>query len=445
MKHILSQFSVHLFRSTILLVLLVPGYSYTASDNPAPTPISVSPEGSIDTERVDFAQLYDQVYQIQVIESETQNKSSLGSGFQVTDDGLVITNYHVIADLVFEPDRHKLRYVDYGGQEGDLDLIDFDVIHDLALLRLVGSVKENQRLNLATSLPKLGESIYSLGNPHDVGMLMVTGGYNGLAEYSYNDEILFSGSLNPGMSGGPTVNLRGEVVGVNVSTAGSQLSFLVPVAKVRQLLDGAIQPLSKENYLEVVTRQIKAFQARYFEALFKGEVPQEELGDRVFVAGEVGLDTNCWGGSNEDQDDANYSQLSLTCNNSNHIYLSRGFNTGLLHYSYLYNETDELSRHRFHALISDASYSPDNRVDTDEVTRYECEQSYLQAEETERYVQTGFCVRAYLQLKGLYDVLFYEMSAGNKNALTIHYTLAGVTRDIAEEFTQWFMRSATWK
>lgn len=425
--------------------VLALGYAQYASglaDSGSPTGESVQLAGA---QGADFSRLYDQVYQIQVIETETQNKSSLGSGFQISDDGLVITNYHVIANLVFEPDRHELRFVDYDGGEGELELIDFDVINDLALLRLTESPEAHQKLALASSLPKLGEPIYSLGNPHDIGMLMVTGGYNGLAEYSYNDEILFSGSLNPGMSGGPTVNGRGEVVGVNVSTAGSQLSFLVPVEKVRDLVSRASEPVPVESYLAIVTNQIVEFQNAYFKKLLEEELPKEELGDSVLVAGEMGLDTNCWGSSNEDHDEANYSQLALTCNNSNHIYLKHGFNTGVLHYSYWYNETAELASSRFHALISNASYSPDNRTPYDEVTRYECEQNYVETALAGRYIQAGFCTRAYISLEGLYDVLFYEQRAGDKNALGIHFTLAGVTQEIAAKFTERFMGSAQWK
>ena len=65
---------------------------------------------------------------------------------------------------------------------------------------------------------------------------MVPGPTNGLVEHSYEDRLLFSGSLNPGMSGGPSLNSQGDVIGVNVATAGSQLSFLVPVKKVKRML-----------------------------------------------------------------------------------------------------------------------------------------------------------------------------------------------------------------
>ena len=75
-----------------------------------------------------------------------------------------------------------------------------------------------------------GERIYSLGNPLDVGFAVIEGTYNGLVERSFYPTIFFAGSLNPGVSGGPTLDGQGAVIGVNVAARrdGEQVSFLVP-------------------------------------------------------------------------------------------------------------------------------------------------------------------------------------------------------------------------
>ena len=398
------------------------------------------------------AALYNRVYQIIIIETETNNKSSLGSGFQISDEGLVITNYHVISDLVFKPDHHRAEFVDQNQQKGDLELLSFDVINDLAILRKTDGSAPSQSLELAAAPPTRGDPIYSLGNPYDIGMLMVTGAYNGLAENSYNDQILFSGSLNAGMSGGPTLNQAGEVVGVNVSAAGSQLSFLVPVDKVYELIPRSQNPLPPEQYLTEVSRQVEGFQKGYFAHLMTNEWEPKDLGDHAQVPGEMGLDTSCWGRSNEDHDDPLYKFLSLSCSNSNHIYLTSSLNTGVLHYSFFYNESDKISSYRFHQISGTGSYSPDNRAGNDDVTPYQCQQSYLDpdttggsAESQDQFIQTGFCTRAYLNLEGLYDVLFYSVNAAAKRSLTTHFTLAGVSRETATGFTARFMEQAQWK
>lgn len=393
-----------------------------------------------------FSGFYDRVYQIVVLENETNNKSALGSGFQISKDGLVVTNYHVISQLVFEPENHRVEFVDKDEQKGALELITFDVINDLAILRRVEG--EAPHLQLSASPPVRGDSIYALGNPHDIGMLMVSGAYNGLAESSYSPRILFSGSLNPGMSGGPALNERGEVVGVNVSTAGSQLSFLVPVSQVASLLNDVDNPLKVDQYFGHIRDQVASFQSEYFEQLFAGDWTLEDLGDAVQVAGEMGLDTTCWGQSNEQNTDAQYKWLSLTCGNSNDIYLQPYFNTGVLHYSYEYRERDKLSNYRFHHITGGNSYYPDNRGSSKSVSEYTCQQSYMEREEVapeDHYIQVGFCTRAYLDFDELFDVLYYRVSAGSDTALTSHFTLAGVDQKTIEQFTERFAREVKWK
>jgi len=108
---------------------------------------------------------------------------------------LVVTNYHVISNLVFSPDHHRAEYVDHNQDKGELELLRFDVVNDLAILRKVENDQSSPYFELANHVPIRGESIYALGNPHDIGMLLVSGAYNGLADYSYTDRILFSGSL----------------------------------------------------------------------------------------------------------------------------------------------------------------------------------------------------------------------------------------------------------
>ena len=96
-----------------------------------------------------------------------------------------------------------------------------------------------------------------MGNPLDLGMTILPGTYNGIAGGSFYDRIHFSGSINPGMSGGPVINRNGQVVGINVATAGNQVSFLVPVHKVMDLLAEAPEdPGSPEHLNAMVASQL---------------------------------------------------------------------------------------------------------------------------------------------------------------------------------------------
>jgi len=173
----------------------------------------------------DFSQYYDLVYQIRVVAEKAGSKSSIGSGFQISESGLIVTNYHVISDYVQYPEKNKITYESHTGEVGSLELIEFDIVNDIALLQHPKPSKDY--LELSETLLNKGDTIFSLGNPSDFGIKLVKGPNNGMTSHRYDELILFSASINGGMSGGPALNDAGKVIGVNVSTAGGLLSLLL--------------------------------------------------------------------------------------------------------------------------------------------------------------------------------------------------------------------------
>jgi serine protease Do len=92
---------------------------------------------------VDTPDVYDlwreRVVQIQVIDQQAQTKAGIGSGFFAGKPGWVLTNYHVIADLASQPAQYRARYLAESGQEGLLELLAVDAVHDLAVLKACSS------------------------------------------------------------------------------------------------------------------------------------------------------------------------------------------------------------------------------------------------------------------------------------------------------------------
>ncbi|MFX7552503.1 serine protease, partial [Acinetobacter baumannii] len=78
-----------------------------------------------------------QLLQIRTLLKTQDSQASVGSGFLVSDEGHVVTNYHVVSQFALEPDSFRLRYATTDGQGGALELLDFDARRDLALLRAV--------------------------------------------------------------------------------------------------------------------------------------------------------------------------------------------------------------------------------------------------------------------------------------------------------------------
>ena len=122
--------------------------------------------------------------------------------------------------MIDRPENYRVELIVNDDDTRDLELMAVDVVHDLAVLRL--DQPWSGYLRLARQRPVMGEQLFSFGNPHDLGLTIVQGTFNGLLEKSLYEKIHFTGAINPGMSGGPTLNRFGEVVGVNVSTAGNQ-------------------------------------------------------------------------------------------------------------------------------------------------------------------------------------------------------------------------------
>lgn len=82
-----------------------------------------------------FKQLAPSLYQIRLIDKASGEKSSIGSGFQISSDGLIATNYHVISGFARHPHKYTIEYLDNKGNKAELTLKSVDVINDLAIVQ----------------------------------------------------------------------------------------------------------------------------------------------------------------------------------------------------------------------------------------------------------------------------------------------------------------------
>ena len=92
------------------------------------------PEESIASREI-FARHAQGVAQVQIQEAGSSAKRSIGSGFAVSPAGLFVTNSHVVSAIVDQPERYQVRIRDSEGVEHPAELVAFDVVQDLALLR----------------------------------------------------------------------------------------------------------------------------------------------------------------------------------------------------------------------------------------------------------------------------------------------------------------------
>ncbi len=155
---------------------------------------------------------------------------SLGSGFIISADGYVLTNNHVVADA----DEIIVRLSDRS--ELEAKLIGADPRTDVALLKVEGKGLPILKLGKSDDL-KVGEWVLAIGSPYGLESTVTAGVVSATGRSISDGSVPFiqtDVAVNPGNSGGPLFNTRGEVVGINSQiysqTGGYQgLSFSIPI------------------------------------------------------------------------------------------------------------------------------------------------------------------------------------------------------------------------
>src|ERR1700710_947420 len=107
-----------------------------ASDAAEPPDAAASAPLSLSARKV-YQQARSQLVQIRTVLKGRASQTSVGSGFFVSTEGHIITNFHVAAEAALQPERHDLVYVTADGREAPLQILQLDVLHDLALLKAV--------------------------------------------------------------------------------------------------------------------------------------------------------------------------------------------------------------------------------------------------------------------------------------------------------------------
>ncbi len=177
----------------------------------------------------------------------TQTYEGVGSGFIITSDGYVVTNYHVIADAV------SIKVILSDGTEYEAEIVGYDQLSDVAVLKVD-----------AQNLPALvignsdvvveGDTVIAIGCPSGIDLagtatrgmvskvnrdISITDAYGRVQKKM--SVIQIDAAINPGNSGGPLLNSRGEVIGINTlklsSTSYEGIGFALPINGVMKLVD----------------------------------------------------------------------------------------------------------------------------------------------------------------------------------------------------------------
>ncbi len=397
-----------------------------------------------------FARFEPALMQVRVIEQASAAKSAIGTGFVLEtaepQRRLLVTNYHVVSEAVLNPEKYHLEALNQAQQKTPLTVLAVDVINDLALLGSTdSSLMAGISFQLASQKPAQGATIYSLGNPHDLGMILVPGTYNGLQKYSYYPRIHFTGSINSGMSGGPTVNADGQVVGVNVASGGNQLSFLVPGDALQRLVSRFQQQGKADSFQRDMELQLQTSQRAMMDKILAADWKLKEFGNGK-VPDEVTSFIRCWGDSNMEKNQDKIKKVMAFCSQDDLIYLSEHFSTGPVQMQFIWLQGRDMTSMQFFRQYQDeiSSVRPDNQATKDDVTPFECQQQVVM--QHQKPTKIVYCVRAYKQFADLYDVVYLSSSMDpGLEGLSSHYTLSGVNAEQAQQFRQKFSEAVSWQ
>ncbi len=170
---------------------------------------------------------------------QNRRQSGLGSGVIFSEQGHIVTNYHVVnaAD--------DIRVILYDGRDFAAEVIGADPETDLAILKIPAGMLVRINLGQSDSL-RVGDVVLAIGNPFGVGQTVTMGiisatGRDRVGLNTFENFIQTDAAINPGNSGGALVNAVGELIGINTAIfsrdGGSQgIGFAIPVDMVRKVL-----------------------------------------------------------------------------------------------------------------------------------------------------------------------------------------------------------------
>ncbi len=276
----------------------------SAIDKVAPSVVSV-----LAMQEMPVVPFYDPSHDRKYILGYEPQEVSGGTGFIVTSDGLIMTNKHVV-----ENETVEYRAVFQDGTEYDVELVSKDSFDDVAVLRIVTEgVTEFPTVELGDSDDlQIGQKVFAVGNALAMYGHSVTSGIisaKGREVSAYNEtgddfENLFGllqtdAAINFGNSGGPLVDLDGNVVGMSVATAeyGESIGFVIPINDLKPAIKNIeehgeiMRPILGVRFVMLTQQQAQDLELKVSEGalVISGEFSSEPAVITGGAADEAGI------------------------------------------------------------------------------------------------------------------------------------------------------------
>jgi len=398
----------YLFYGLLLFSLSVsPSIAASSSESPAGNTAEASLPIPSSRAQTLYKAARNDLLQIRVLLKNGRTQSSVGSGFLIGTSNLVVTNYHVVSQIVMHPENYVGEFVDTNGARGTVKLVSVDALHDLAVVQVnrIGT----GFFNVPDALPTLtqGQYLYSLGNPLDLGFAISEGSYNGVIRRGFYNQLMFTGPINAGMSGGPNITQDGHVAGVNVAKRldGELVSFLVPVEYVRDVLTEArlsVKQTKPSNiaFKKIVGEQLLKHQDNMIKNILAHDLSLKSLGDYQVPVRESDQ-VRCWGSSDDSKQTA-YDFSSIQCLMESAIFVSDQLQVGQIAIRHEYVKSKTLDSLRFAALQSESFANERFGTKNDpNLTAPSCQEAFVNNHKLP--MRAVLCIRAYREFDEMFD------------------------------------------
>ncbi|MEI6144611.1 MAG: trypsin-like peptidase domain-containing protein [Candidatus Berkelbacteria bacterium] len=216
--------------------------------------------------------------QVQTIFGDTSQATSAGTGFIITSDGLILTNKHVVSDAAA---TYTIIAADGKNYDGKIQSI--DPLNDLAVIKITATGLPVVELGDSDQL-QVGQWVVAIGNALGQYQNTVTAGVisakqrdiqasdsTGASSENLSGMLQTDAAINAGNSGGPLVNLQGQVIGINTAVAsGAQgIGFAIPINAAKSAIDSIkktgkiVRPYLGVRYLPITPDIAKTNNLKY--------------------------------------------------------------------------------------------------------------------------------------------------------------------------------------
>lgn len=364
-----------------------------------------------------------------------------GTAFAVAPGGILLTNYHVVARAALSPRSYRLEYDTDEGGVGTVTILAVDVVHDLALVR--AEQLAPAPLHMQPQSPARGDRVYTVGYPLNLGLVITEGIGNGRLENRFSPRLYYAGAMNPGMSGGPALDSRGRVVGINVafSTQGQLVSFLVPSEFVARLVERAKKPLAADRMRSEVSRQLRSHQAGVLAAL-PAVFPTQTAAGYALPA-ELAPFVDCTAVAATPPVRALLVQ-SVSCRANLALSVEPGLQTGDLQFAHDVLVADGLHPLQFGVQLRRFAVAASQRSGSAQhVNPYACKSGTVNLNRFQGAVT--LCARSYRLYEGLYDVTLVVTSLNEpERGFVSSATLRGVDFSAGMDFSRRYLGAMRW-